>query len=354
MKVLAINSSPRTGGQSKTEMLLTPLVEGMRSAGADAEVVELRKKNINYCIGCYTCWTKTPGQCLQKDDMSQELFPKFLEADIVILASPLYYFSINAAMKTFLERTLPVAEPFIKFRGDRSFHPLRHKHPSLVVVSVAGFPENSVFDQLSSYMKFLYSRILLAEIYRAGAEFLMAPPMKDIRENILSAVHQAGVELVASRQVSPEIMARITRPLGQTQDILSLANLWWETCIANQMTPKEMEAKGLAVRPNSIETLLAMLRMVFKPEKATNINAIIQFTFSGPVSGEGVFAIGGGQVDTRLGPAEKPDLIIETPFDLWVDIMMGQADGARMFMEGKYSTQGDMNLLLKFGEWFKD
>ena len=78
MKILALNSSPRTGGQSKTELMLNHLVEGMQDAGAEVEVINLHAKKINYCIGCYTCWTKTPGKCLHKDDMTEELFPKWL------------------------------------------------------------------------------------------------------------------------------------------------------------------------------------------------------------------------------------------------------------------------------------
>jgi len=61
MKILAINSSPRITGQSKTELLLSHLVEGLRATLAEVEVVNLRQKKINYCSGCYTCWTKTPG-----------------------------------------------------------------------------------------------------------------------------------------------------------------------------------------------------------------------------------------------------------------------------------------------------
>lgn len=76
MKVLALNSSPRGEGQSKTELMLTHLVKGMHKAGAEVEVVDLRKKSIKQCIGCFTCWTKTPGVCIHKDDMTQELFPK--------------------------------------------------------------------------------------------------------------------------------------------------------------------------------------------------------------------------------------------------------------------------------------
>lgn len=65
MKILAINYSPRVGGQSKTELMLDHLVEGMRDAGAAIDVVNLREKNIKSCIGCFTCWTKTPASLLR-------------------------------------------------------------------------------------------------------------------------------------------------------------------------------------------------------------------------------------------------------------------------------------------------
>ena len=61
MKVLAINSSPRKEGQSKTEMMLSHLVNGMQAAGAEVETVHLRDKTIRYCAGCFK-----PGFCLGK------------------------------------------------------------------------------------------------------------------------------------------------------------------------------------------------------------------------------------------------------------------------------------------------
>ena len=102
MKVLAINSSARKGGQSKTEWMLEYLVEGMAGAGAEVDVVNLRDKKIKYCTGCYTCWTKTPGKCIFQDDMTKELLPLLIQADLVVYATPLYHHTINAHMKTFI------------------------------------------------------------------------------------------------------------------------------------------------------------------------------------------------------------------------------------------------------------
>ena len=57
MKVLALNSSPRANGQSKTELMMLQLIKGMTEAGALVEVVNLREKRIRNCTGCFTCWT---------------------------------------------------------------------------------------------------------------------------------------------------------------------------------------------------------------------------------------------------------------------------------------------------------
>jgi len=156
MKVMALNSSPRGDGQSKTAIMLNSLVDGMREAGAEVEVVSLSKKTIKPCAGCFSCWTKTPGTCIHKDDMTKELFPQWLESDLVVYASPLYHYTVNSVMKGFIERTLPVLEPFFIPKGDRTVHPLRHQAPKVVLLSVAGFPEESVFDQLSSWANFIF------------------------------------------------------------------------------------------------------------------------------------------------------------------------------------------------------
>ena len=206
MKILAINSSPRIGGQSKTELMLNHLVEGMREAGAEVDVVNLREKKIKNCIGCFTCWTKTPGRCIHKDDMTRELFPKWLESDLVVYATPLYYHTMNAAMSKFRERTLPAIQPFFEKSDDgKTFHPLRHKIPAAVWLSVCGFPEESEFDALSDYLNRTRHKgeTLAAEIYRSGAETITHPFFKEKATDVLDATKQAGRELVESMKILP-------------------------------------------------------------------------------------------------------------------------------------------------------
>ncbi|OPY77278.1 MAG: 2-amino-4-deoxychorismate dehydrogenase [Syntrophorhabdus sp. PtaU1.Bin058] len=353
MKVLILNSSPRTGGQSKTELMLNALADGMRDSGAEVEIIHLRTKNIKNCIGCFTCWTKTPGVCVIRDDMTGELFPKWAGADLVVYATPLYHFGINAAMKTFVERTLPALQPFFETKGGATSHPWRVRPPKAVVLSVAGFPEHSVFDLLSQWVRFIYSGILVAEIYRPAAEFLTVSAFREKAAEILDATRRAGREIVTTGKVSPDTMAAITQPISTDIDIaFKVGNAMWKTCISEGITPKEMDEKGIIPRPDSIETFMAIMSMGFNQEGAGDTRATIQFNFSGDVEGSCYFRIADRAIETFPGSAEKADLTIDTPFNVWMDIMAGKADGQQMFMEGKYRVTGELALLTRMNRLF--
>lgn len=356
MKVLALNSSARSGGMSKTELLMTHLVEGMREAGGDVDVVNLREKKIKTCIGCYTCMTKTPGKCVLKDDMTEELFPKWLESDLVIYATPLFHHTVNATMKTFIERTFPICEPFlIEKEGGRWSHPLRQKHPAAVVLSVCGFPALSAFGGLTHYANFLFEeqeeRRLWAEIYRPGAEFMYKTV--DKQNDILDATRQAGRELVETHGISPDTLARIEQPItAELSDFAKIANCMWGTCIAGGITSKKFVKDGMIPRPDSIETYMLILPLGFNPEGAGDTQATMQFEFAGSVDGACHFIISDGTIEAREGKAEKPDLVVRAPFDVWMDVITGREDGGDMFMAGKYTAEGDLELLLNMNRFF--
>jgi multimeric flavodoxin WrbA len=355
MYVLALNSSPRTGNHSKTERMLDHLVSGMREAGARVEVVELRKKLVKPCMGCFSCWTKTPGKCIHLDDMTQELFPKWLEADLVVYAFPLYHFTMNAVLKNFIERTLPVVQPFFLRKEGRTGHPLRQNVPKAVVLSVAGFPEMSVFEQLSSWVRFLFGHggRLVAEIYRPAAEMMTYPAFREKADEIFRATEQAGREIVTSMKIEPETLARITQDITANWDTLSeIANLMWKTCIKEGLSPREFAEKGGIPRPDSIKTFLLIMSLGFKPAAGRDLKATLQFNFSGENEGACHFRIDQGKIEGFEGPAEKADLIIDTPFELWMDIMTGKKDGQQAFLEKGYKVRGDFALLLKMRELF--
>ena len=352
MKILALNSSPRTDSHSKTKLLLNALTEGMVKAGGDVEVVDLRKKKIRQCIGCFTCWTRTPGVCIQKDDMSEELFAKWMDAELIVYATPVYHWTINALIKTFIERTLPGTEPFFVKNGERWKHPVRHKHHRYVALAVAAFPEDEVFSQVSSYFRFVYGEQLVGEIYRSASEMIVQPFQRDTLDDILCATKQAGIELVQSLAVTPATRERIMQPVSDFGSFAQVGNAMWKTCIAEGITPQEMEKKGIVPRPDSVETFMLIMKMAFSPKDAANANMTIQFVFNGEHPGSCFFVIANETCMTYPGNAENPDLTIEAPFDVWMDIITGKADGQQMFEEGKCRAEGDLYLLAQMNRMF--
>ena len=100
--ILVISASPRKNGNS--DMLCDYFVEGAQQQKHNIEKVRLQEKNINYCLGCRVC--ATTKECIQKDDMS-EIINQMLLADIIVLATPVYFFSMSAQLKTMIDRTIP-------------------------------------------------------------------------------------------------------------------------------------------------------------------------------------------------------------------------------------------------------
>lgn len=356
MKIMAINSSARPEGQTKTKMLLEPLLEGMREAGAEVEVVDLRRKKVGYCTGCYSCWTKTPGTCILKDDMTGELFPRWLASDLVVYATPLFHFTVNAQMKTFIERTLPVLQPFFAKMGEETIHPSRHPHPKVVMLSVCGFPEISAFDQLSSWARYIFGRSgnLVAEIYRPMAEVMAMPQMKAKAAGIFEATRAAGRQIVENGSVSAGTMAAITCDLMEDPHgfLQQSGNLMWKTCIDEKVTPKEFGERNMIPRPDSIEGYMDVMAFGFNAAAARDLKAVYEFRFTGENTGTCHFDIDKGTIRSITGPAEMPDISITAPFEAWMDIVTGKADGQQMFLEQRYAVQGDLNLLLRMNDLF--
>jgi Multimeric flavodoxin WrbA len=99
-KVLVLSGSPRKGGNSDT--LCDSFIEGAQSAGHQAEKIFIRDSNINYCTGCGVCIDRTKG-CSQKDDM-KDILAKMVAADVIVMATPVYFYTMNGQMKTLIDR----------------------------------------------------------------------------------------------------------------------------------------------------------------------------------------------------------------------------------------------------------
>jgi FMN-dependent NADH-azoreductase len=240
LHIVAINGSPRSGKISKSSRLLEAFISGCREAGANVELVNLREKKIKPCTGCYSCWIKTPGQCIQKDDVA-EILAKLRSADLEVWSTPLYFFGPTGLVKNFLDRNLPLAEPFIIEKNGLCSHPLRNGNiRNIFFMSVAGFYEIEHFRPISNWLHFMAERGLFnikGEIYRTSSEFMIAPPLKEQVDLILGSARKAGNQIVTKGAVDQDIVDAIQIPLIPTrEEFISLANAYWDWEIRRNQT----------------------------------------------------------------------------------------------------------------------
>jgi Multimeric flavodoxin WrbA len=103
-KVLVLAGSPHKHGNS--DRLADEFIHGASEAGHDVEKIYVKDKKVGGCLGCGAC-QRNDGECVQKDDM-QEIYAKWLDADVVVLVSPVYFYTWSAQIKTVIDRTFAI------------------------------------------------------------------------------------------------------------------------------------------------------------------------------------------------------------------------------------------------------
>ena len=101
-KVLVLSASPRRNGNS--DILCDQFIKGASEVGHNAEKIYLGDKKINYCIACDGC-RRNDGVCVHKDDMA-DILEKMIQADVIVMATPVYFYTMDAQMKTLIDRTV--------------------------------------------------------------------------------------------------------------------------------------------------------------------------------------------------------------------------------------------------------
>ncbi len=100
-KVLILSGSPRKSGNS--DLLCDEFMRGALEAGHEVEKIRVQEKKVACCIACYAC--RDTGICAIKDDMA-EIMQKMIDCDVMVLASPVYFYSIDAQLKAVIDRSV--------------------------------------------------------------------------------------------------------------------------------------------------------------------------------------------------------------------------------------------------------
>ena len=108
MKILVLNGSPRP--KSNTKAHIEAFKEGAESKGHEVKVLNIGQMKFNGCIGCEYCHTKGEGVCVQKDDMFN-VYPDLMDAEMIVIASPIYYWGFSGQMMSLISRFYAIGKP---------------------------------------------------------------------------------------------------------------------------------------------------------------------------------------------------------------------------------------------------
>ena len=194
MKVLAINSSARKDGN--TAFLINTVFEELKKEGIETEMVQLAGKVIEPCKACWACGGKK--NCVHKKDLFQEIYEKMIQADGILLGSPVYTANISANMQAFLERASVVADM------NRNENLLRHKVGAAVTAARRGGALNAL-DAMNHFF-------MLQDMFIVGSSYW---PMAYGRMPGEVKEDQEGIETMKNLGQN---MAYLLKALGERQD----------------------------------------------------------------------------------------------------------------------------------------
>lgn len=353
MNILVINGSPK-GERSNTYQLTSAFVKGVRQVAGEVQVREraVCRMDIKPCLGCFSCWNRTPGKCCIEDDMGQ-VIQDLLWADITVWSFPLYYFTVPGALKNLIDRQLPMLLPFMEEREGQSGnggHPYRYdmSGKKTVVISTCGFyTAEGNYDGVYSLFDHLCGRDNYTTIFCGQGELFRVPEMSGRTGEYLSCVERAGQEYIDGG-ISAQSRERLAQLILPREIFEACADASWGIERENAGSGKDggddkKESETLAFT----RQMAALYRKGSWPGKDivlemcyTDVEECYQILLG--KDGSHVYTDGTLTADTR----------IETPVTVWRSIAAGEIRGDEAMMQGLYHVKGDFNLMLKWDEYF--
>lgn len=350
MNIFVINGSPR-GEKSNSYQLTKAFLRGMTLAlgkAPDTEQVNMKTVSVNElhihpCLGCFSCWNKTPGKCCIQDDM-QEIIEKLLWADVIIWSFPLYYFTVPGGLKNLIDRQLPMLLPFMTERKD-SFgsgsHPSRYdiSRKRNIILSTCGFyTAEGNYDGIYSLFDHMCGKDQYTALCCGQGELFRVPELSERTEAYLKFVEKAGQEYVKGG-IQESTWANLRQLLYPKETFEAMADASWG--INRESGEKESESLIFTRQMAALYHKAAyqgkdlVLEMYY-----TDLNECYQILLGR--EGSSVFTDGSQTATTR----------IETPYTLWRSIAAGEIRGDEALMKKMYKVKGDFHLMLQWDTYF--
>lgn len=216
--------------------ILNALIRGLESGGARVDLLHAAKLQVGPCLACLGCMHKTPGVCVQRDDMDK-VTALMQKAAWLVLASPVYVDSFSAQLKVILDRCVCGLEPYL-IRGpdQRVRHPPAWQAPSnWLLVSTCGFPEPETFEPIKAAFRAAAANMGASsrgELLIPGSIALQMEPAA--LGPHLELVQEAGAQAARDGCINPALLARINRPPLGVDRYLKLAARYEDWCRKNK------------------------------------------------------------------------------------------------------------------------
>lgn len=349
MKILAINGSPK-GNRSNTWRLTCAFLEGItiqeENGGAQApeiETLNIGSLNLKPCLGCFSCWSKTPGECCIHDDM-QGVIDKILWADVVVWSFPLYYFGLPGQLKTLIDRQLPMSLPFMCTETESGGHPSRYdmSGKSTVVISTCGFyTAQGNYDCVTSLYDRLCGKGGYTAIFCGQGELFRVKELSGRTDEYLSWVKKAGQEF-ASDGITGETRGKLDQNLFPRDVFEAMADASWG-----------VGESGEKEDPSLVFT--RQMAALYRKESWQEHDVVLDMNYTDIGK---VYRIILGQKGSRVevepedGFAVGFTTRINAPFDVWRSIASGEIAGDEALMKHLYSVEGDFGLMMHWDDCF--
>lgn len=220
MKILVMNGSPK-GEHSDTFQLTKAFLEGMEVS--DYEVINTISQQVKPCLGCYSCWWKTPGKCIQKDGM-EEVLNQIKQADCVIWSFPLYCFGMPSNLKAYIDRILPLMNPVqVADENGETYHPAREElNTKHIMISGSGFPnkEGNYDGMIFAFQKIFGNAEIITCVEAPMLNIKEADP---ITKPYLELVKQAGREYASEGAISERTHQLLDVPMFDPEEYRKMA-----------------------------------------------------------------------------------------------------------------------------------
>lgn len=342
MNILLINGSPKGEG-SNTLRLAKAFLEGVSLAQQDhlptIEQLNIARMDIKSCLGCFSCWKRTPGKCCIHDDM-QTILEKLLWADLTIWSFPLYYFSLPGKLKTVIDRQLPLTLPFMVSGAEGGGHPARYDMSGkrTVLISTCGFyTAQSNYDSVTAQFDKICGKGNYTTLFCGEGELFSVPELSSRTDEYLSFVRQAGQEYI-SGGIHEETEAKLHQLLYPRDVFERMADASWGI----SQTGEKEDASLIFTR---------QMAALYNPAAYGGKDIVLDMDYTDVGK---CYRIILGKTESRVVEefSGEPTTVIHTPFHVWQSIAAGEIEGAAALMEHQYSVEGDFQLMLKWDDYF--